>query len=276
MDKEAVLWEIRDCDYVIHVAALTNVWPRRSNLVRSVNISGTINVMEAAKAHNLKRMVHISSASAFECGTKEQPGTEKNPYNGWQWGMDYIDSKYLAQEILISEHKQSGFPVIIINPTFMIGPYDSGPSSGRMILGIYKNCIPGYASGGKNFVCSQDVAVAVANALTKGKTGECYIAGNENMSYKEFFKTVTNVMEREFKMKALPYWCILTVGAINSVIGKITGKAPKVSFGIARMANKHLYFSAEKARRELEMPSTPIEVGIQQCFDWFKNNSYLT
>lgn len=275
LNKETVLFEMRDCDYVIHAAAMTNVWLRRNSLVRNVNIEGTINVMEAAKTHKLKRMVHISSASAFKNGSIEQPGTEKNPYDGWKWGMDYIDSKYMAQNILINEYKKSNFPVIIINPTFMIGPFDSGPSSGKMILGLFTNCIPGYSSGGKNFVCSQDVAVAVTNALNKGREGECYISGNENMTYKDFFKLVSMIMKIKFTLRPVPYWCILMVGAFYSVLGKLSGRIPKISYGMACMANKKLYFSSEKAKKELDLPSTPITFGIEQCIDWFKRNAYI-
>jgi dihydroflavonol-4-reductase len=275
LDKDKVLQEMINCDYVIHMAAMIRLWPRKSSLMRDVNIKGTLNVMESAKLLKIKRMVHISSAIAFGYGTKLKPGNENSPFIGKKFGLDYIDSKYEAQERLLQEYKRSQFPVIIINPTFMIGPFDACPSSGKMILGLYMKSIPGYASGGKNFVCSEDVAIAIVNALVLGKIGECYIAGNENLTYKEFFSKTSKVLKMKFSIKKIPYWLILIAGAINSVMARITRKEPKLSFGMARMANIEQYYSCEKAKTELEMPSTPIEVGIQRSIDWFKQNNYM-
>ena len=90
--------------------------------------------------------------------------------------------------MLLKRFNKNGFPVVIINPTYMIGPFDSGPSSGQMLIALCKGALKLYCNGGKNFVCSVDVAKAAVNALTKGVIGECYIAGNENMGFKEFFQ----------------------------------------------------------------------------------------
>ena len=162
LDKEFLEKVMIDCDMVINAAALTNVWPARSTKVMKVNIEGTKNVMGVAEMYNMKRMVHISSAATFNHGSIEDPGNENHLFDGWKFGLDYVNSKYIAQEMLIKKHSRDGFPVIIINPTFMIGPFDSGPSSGKMIIGLYKDKFPGYSTGGKNFVYSADVAVAAA------------------------------------------------------------------------------------------------------------------
>jgi dihydroflavonol-4-reductase len=275
LDKELLLKEMKGCTYVIHVAAMTDIWPRRMKRIVDVNINGTRNVMEVAGELKLKRMVNIGSASSFEPGSLSNPGNEKSPFTGWKYGMDYLESKYNAQQLLIEEHKRTGFPVIIINPTFMIGAYDSGPSSGKMIIGLYKKAVPGYSSGGKNFVCSSDVAVAVVNALKMGREGECYIAGNHNMSYKDFFSMVSTHLNRKFTLRHLPSWIILFVGAINSFFARIFRKPPKLSYGIARLGLVSQYYSPEKARKELNMPQTPVETGVQQCLEWFEKNGYL-
>jgi dihydroflavonol-4-reductase len=275
LDKEILFKEMQGCNFVIHVAALTDLWPRKAQRIVDVNIDGTKNVVEAVKKLGLTRMVSIGSASSFEPGAINNPGNEKSPYTGGKYKMDYLDSKYNAQELLLNEFKENGFPVIIINPTFMIGPYDSGPSSGKMIIGLFKKAVPGYSSGGKNFVCSKDVAVAVVNALKMGREGECYIAGNQNMTYKVFFAMVSKHLNREFKMKHLPSWLILFVGAINSFFARIFRKVPKLSYGIARLGLVSQYYSPEKAQKELNMPQTPIETGVEECLDWFNKNGYL-
>jgi dihydroflavonol-4-reductase len=240
-----------------------------------VNIEGTKNVMEVAEMYKMNRMVHISSAVSFNHGTMENPGNETHLFNGWKFGLDYINSKYLAQKMLLKKYKSDGFPVIIINPTFMIGPFDSGPSSGKMIIGLYKNKFPGYSSGGKNFVYSADVAVAAVNALSMGRLGECYIAGNENLQYNEFFKKACEIRNKTFKLIKVPNFIILIVGILNSMKASLIGKPPGLSYKAARMAAIGQYYSSSKAQIELKMPQTPIEHALDNCLNWFELNGYL-
>lgn len=275
LDKPFIIKNMNGCDFVIHVAAIASVWPRRNSFMRKVNIQGTKCVMEAAEELNIKRMVNIGSASSFNHGSKKYPGTEFDRYDGWQLGMDYLDSKFLAQQILLQQYAKTGFPVIIINPTFMIGAFDSGPSSGQILVNYFNGNLPGYSGGGKNFVCALDVACATVNALKKGKIGQCYIAGNENLSYKEFLNKTANAMNKTFTLKRIPMILVLAVGACSSVVARITKKKPKISYGIAKFSGINQYFSAEKARRELDMPQTPIELGIKDAMLWFNENSYL-
>jgi len=275
LDKSFILENMRGCDYVIHIAAITDVWPRRSNLLKKVNIQGTINVMEVAITLNVKKMVHVGSASSFQYGSIKKPGNETNQYNGWKNGMDYLDSKYIAQKILLEQYAKSGFPVIIINPTFMIGAFDTGPTSGQLIVNYFKGKLLGYSCGGKNFVCAADVACAVVNALKKGEVGQCYIAGNLNLTYKEFLKRSANVMNKTFSLKKMPTIIILSVGYTCSLIARVTKKKPKISFGIAKFSTIEQYYTSEKSVRELDMPQTPIEIGIKDAMTWFNENSYL-
>ncbi len=275
LDRSFLLKEMKGCDYVIHVAASTQVWPRRCKKIHDINVTGTKNIMELAHALDLKRMIHIGTASSFKPGTRNEPGQEDTEYVGWKYGMDYIDSKFLAQKILLEHHVKTDFPVIVINPTFMIGPFDSGPSSGKMLIGLSKGTIPGYCSGGKNFVCSNDVAIATVNALTRGRPGQCYIAGHQNLDYKYFFETAAATMNKPITLKPIPRLAILLVGAINSTIARITNKSPKLSYGMAKLASAQHYYSSNKAVRELNMPQTPIEKGIEQCMNWFHSNGHL-
>lgn len=275
LDKSFLLKEMEGCDYVIHVAALLTVWPRRSEILNKVNITGTLNVVEAAKSLKMQRMIHIGTASSFGHGEKVSPGNETSPFIGWKYGMDYIESKYRVQQMLLKEFEETGFPVVIINPTFMIGPYDFGPSSGQMLVAICKDKLHFYNRGGKNFVCSKDVAKATVNAITMGRTGQCYIAGNENLTYKEFFLKSFKVLNKTFKMKPVSNAILLSIGFLSSVVARITRKKPKLSYGMTVLAKENQYFSSAKAVNELKMPQTPIEEGILQSVEWFKANNYI-
>ena len=274
LDLDFLQTSMKGCQYIIHVAAMTDVWPRRIEKVREVNLQGSMNVRQAAPSE-LERMVYIGSASSFTEGPKHNPGDENSPFSSDRYGMDYIDSKYQAQQYLLNEQRNNGFPVIVVNPTFMIGPYDSGPSSGKMIIGLSEGSVPGYTKGGKNFVYSGDVAQAAVNALSMGRLGECYIAGHENLEFREFFSKVSGVMNKKFTLKKIPPVFILIFGFFSSVIARITGKAPKLSYGMATMASVSQYFNSEKAVKELNMPQTPIEEAITESLTWFRENGYV-
>ena len=275
LDPESVERELAGCDFLIHCAALTSVWPRRSAAVLHTNLNGTRNVLEAAKKAGVKRMVHIGTASSFTPGSIDRPGDEASAYSGWKFCLDYTDSKYLAQQLLLKEYSENGFPVVILNPTYMLGPYDSGPSSGKMLIEILESKIFGYSPGGKNFVCSADVARAVVNSLRTGRTGECYIIGGENLSYREFFEIVCKATDKKIKLFKIPASLILVFGFISSAFARLTFTHPRLSFTMARFACVDQYYSSRKAEEELGYLPASIEKGINSCVDWFKSNGYL-
>lgn len=263
-----------DCNQLIHIAALTTVWPRRSSIVRAVNFEGTKNVMQLASKYAYQRMVHIGSASSFAFGSRLSPGNENNGWQG-QSNMDYLVSKHAAQELLLRTHQETGFPVIIVNPTFMVGAYDSGPSSGKVLLELLKNRLPAYAPGGRNFVCAKDVAIAAVNALKMGETGQCYIAGGENLSYAEFLQKSCQVIDKPFKLLAAPAPLLKFIGLASSAVARLNGSPPKLSYSMAQIACKEQYYEAKKAQKSLNMPQTDLKIGIAACVDWFKANGYV-
>lgn len=262
-------------DFIINVAALTNVWPRKSELVSKVNLNGALILAELVQKYQIKRFIQIGSASSFGNGTKENHANETFGYDAEKFKVDYITSKYLAQIALLKLFHEKQLPVIIINPTYMIGPYDSGPSSGKMILEFCKGKLPAYPSGGKNFVFSIDVAKAVVNSLTKGRLGECYIVGNENLTFADFFRKVAQANNSKFNLIKAPNVAMYTIGFINSMNARFFKKAPQISFTMAKMSIVRQYYSAQKAIEELDLPQTPIDEAIKSCIEWFKRNNYL-
>jgi dihydroflavonol-4-reductase len=266
----------KDKDIVFHCAASTSVIPARSKIVNRVNIEGTQNVINQALKHKIKRLIYVGTANSFSFGTnKDEPGEEGTPYISIKYGLDYMDSKYKAQQIVLKAVKENGLPAIVVNPTFMIGPYDSRPSSGAMILAIYKGKIPGYSKGGKNYVAVKDVAFAMANAIEMGRIGECYILGNSNLSYKEAFNLIAHTIGgKEPKIK-LPNLIVKTYGNINSLAASVFRFNPAITKELASISCDNHFYSVEKARKELLLPATPLQTAIKECFDWFKENKYL-
>jgi dihydroflavonol-4-reductase len=257
---------------IFHVAAHTGIWPSRQEIINRVNIEGTQNMLDLAQRIGVKKMVYVGTANTFSFGSKEHPGVEDTPYKGDRYGLDYMDSKYKAHQLVINAFK-NGLDVTIVNPTFMLGAYDSAPSSGAMVLAVYQQKVPGFAPGGRNYICVKDAAVGIANALEMGKAGESYIIGNRNMSYREAFTMMANTLGVKAPRVAFPKWVIMIYGAFGSFLAKLSGKAPTVSLPMAKISCDTHYFSAEKAVRELKLPQSPIEEGIRECLEWMKDNN---
>lgn len=275
LNAEEVRKSAEGCDAIIHCAASTAVWPIRSEIINKVNIEGTQNIIQAVYKNKIQRLIYVGTANSFGFGSKEIPGVEGNPYKSETYGLDYMDSKYKAMQVVLSEVKKNSLPAVVVNPTFMFGPYDSTPSSGAMIVALYKGKVPGYTKGGRNYLCAKDAAVAIANALTQGSVGECYILGNENLSYKEIFTKISTTIGVKPPAIAIPSFFAKLYGHIGSLMGNISGKAPAVSYPLSRIASDEHYYSPAKARKELGLPQTPVETGIKESFDWLKSNGYL-
>lgn len=276
LDPQALVQAFKNKDIVFHCAASTSVWPARSEIVNRVNIEGTQNVIDAVLKNKIQRMIYVGTANSFSyTSDKENPGTEGTPYASWHYGLDYMDSKYKAQELILQNVKENGLPALVVNPTFMIGPYDSRPSSGALILALYKGKVPGYTNGGKNYVAVKDVAFAMANAIDRGRIGECYIVGNVNLSFKEAFDLIATTIGAKPPKLKLPNPIVKLYGSFTSTTAKLFGFNPSVTRELATISCDRHYYSVEKARKELELPQTPIETAVKECFEWFKENGYL-
>ena len=263
-------------DVVIHCAAATSMYPPRDPFVNKVNIGGSENVIDAVLKHSIQRLVYVGTANSHGYGDAKNPGKEGNPYVSIKYGSDYMDSKRTAQERVLEAVKTRNLPALVVNPTFMLGPYDSKPSSGAMIVAVHQGKVPGYTGGGKNFVAVKDVAVAIANAVTMGRIGESYILGNENLTFKEAFDMIAETIgAKKIKFK-LPNFIVKSYGAMTSFFAKIFKFTPAVTKELAIISCDTHYYSSEKARTELLLPQTPVKEAVAECFEWLKANGYLT
>jgi len=260
------------CDAVIHAAALTNIWPDRSELVRKVNIEGTRNIIDSVLRNKINRMIYIGSGSSVN---SSDAGHDNNTFPGARFGLDYIDSKFEALNLVMDAVKNRGLPALAVLPTFMIGPYDSQPSSGKMILQVAKGRMKFFSGGGRNFVYVNDVATAVANSLTGGTIGKYYIAGNENITYREFLTKAAGILKKPAPVIAVPDWLIKTVGRLGSFYGNIFRREPLLTYSMACISCEKQYVNSDDAVNELGMPQTNIETAIRECYEWFIDNNYL-
>jgi len=274
LNPDSLNGAVAGCDAMVHTAAITKIYPERNPIVRKVNIDGTQNVINAALGNKVKRMVFVGTANSFGFGSKDSPGDETRPYISSKYELDYMDSKRKALDLVLDAVKNQQLPALVVNPTFMFGAYDSNLGAGTMIQAIYQQSVPGFAPGGRNYVHAKDVATAIANGLTKGRIGECYIAGNQNLSYKEAFTKIAETLQVNPPKVPFPKMMVSAYGMIGSAFAKLSGKPPKVSYAMAKISNDEHYFSSAKAIKELDMPQTDIEVAIIDCFNWLKENGF--
>lgn len=266
---------LQGCNFLIHTAASTAVWPSRSKIIWQINFDVVVKLAETVSQFGIKRFVHIGSASSFGYGSKEFPGTEISPYIGGKFGLDYLDSKKAAQDFLQDQYKQNGLPVIILAPTFMIGEFDTAPGSGKMVISVARHKLPGYASGGKCVVYPGDVAQAAINALTQGRLGESYITGGENLSYHEFFDLITKEAQISPIRTRIPTGLAILIGKVLEMISNISHKEPMLSATMARMSADTHFYSSAKAIRELGLTQTDAREAIRRSVDYFNQIGYL-
>lgn len=263
---------VRGCDFVIHAAANTNQSLLKYRDYQNVNVNGTVNVLEASIKNKVNKIVYVSSANVFGYGTKNHLGDEyqkiKKPFSK----SFYALSKLEGQKMALSASKK--IDVVVVNPTFMLGAYDTKPSSGKtIIMGLNKHILF-YPPGGKNFIHVNDAAKGIVSALVKGKNGEAYLLASENLSYKEFFQKLTSRINRNTILIKLPKILILTIGLIGSLIRKF-GIKTNLSMTNMSILCINNFYSNKKAKIELGITFRPIEEAIDDAISWFKNNDTI-
>jgi dihydroflavonol-4-reductase len=266
---------VTGCEGIIHIAAVTGVWPAKDPIYKKINVDGVENIINAAITQNIKKIVHVGSASAFGFGSKDNPGTELSAFRSAKYGIDYITTKKQGQDLVLEAVKKKGLPAVVACPTFMFGPYDCKPSSGAMLLAVAKKQLSGYSGGGRNWVAASDVAEGICNALEKGRIGECYIMGNKNLSYKEAFTLIAKTTHIKPPRILVPDFLVKSIGLFGSIYSACTGKKPKINLPMARASCDGHYFSAAKAVAELDLPQTSLEKTITDTVSWFREHGYL-
>lgn len=275
LDRHNVVRLAEDCDAIVHAAALAQVNPARNPEVLLANIGGTENALRMARQAGVRRFVYVGTANVFGFGTRTRPGDETRPYAGRRYGLDYMDSKVTATELVLRAVRQEQLPAVLVHPTFMLGPGDVKPTSNALLLELHRGRLPGYPAGGKNYVHVRDVVTATANALTRGRVGESYILGHENLSYRDAFRLMAGCLG-----VPAPRWPILPglatlYGRLCDVRFELTGRPAQVNAAMAAVANDGHYFTAQKAVAELALPQTPIAQAITEAMDWFKAHRYV-
>jgi dihydroflavonol-4-reductase len=274
-DEQSLYKGCRGFDHIIHAAAQTPGYNTNLSEFITTNIKGTQNMVRAADRADINRMVYVSSCCVFGGGTREDPGTELSEFKGFSLNSGYINSKYLAQQWVLSEIEKKSLPIVIVNPAIMIGPYDSHPSSGEILLKLIRQQFLFCPPGGKNYIDVRDAALAACNALNRGIIGECYLLASQNMSNAEFCDEVNRVYGISGSKIYIPGFMINTLGLAGNFITYLTRKNVALNYCNSRQLTSESYFSGAKATRVLGLTQRPVDKAIYDALTWFADNNYI-
>jgi len=268
-DPESLTAAIRGCTHVFHAAALYSFWVTQPGLIERVNVGGTRNVLQAALDAGVERVVYTSSVAALAVPSRDRPVDEATPVDPSAIIGAYKRSKYAAEQVAL-EYAAKGLPVVIVNPSFPVGPRDIKPTpTGQTILDFINHRLPAYVDTGMNVVDVEDVAQGHLLAAEKGKIGERYILGGRNMSMREFLGILEKITGIPAPRVRLPYAPLLALSYVNATWCRMTKSTPRMTPDTIRMSRHYMYYDPSKAINELGMPQTPPEVALKKAVDWF-------
>lgn len=265
------------CDVVFHCAAAVSIQFDVQPWIYEANVAGTRNVIEAFERSGARRLVHCSTVGALGLSTDGEPSDETCTYNMPEFGLDdaYVKTKRESQEIAL-RGAERGLDIVVVNPTYLIGPHDRRPSSGEFVLQIARRKVPGYTLGKNNFADVRDVARGMLLAAEHGRAGQMYILGGHNMTYKRFTDLVADAAGVERLDKRIGPYLAGAVGRLGDLYASLTGRDPLLNSATIRWAQTPRFiFRSDKAERELGYVRGPIEPAITAALNWFHEHGML-
>ncbi len=269
-DRESVARALKGCDALFHCAAVYAFWTPDPREVYRVNAEAVRTVFEEALKAGVKKAVHTSTVSTIGI-PKSGLGTEETAVSPKDLVGHYKRSKYRGEQEAMGAAAK-GLPVVVVNPTAPVGPWDVKPTpTGGIVLDFLRGRIPAYINTGMNLVDVEDVAMGHILALEKGRPGQRYILGNRNMTLKEIFKTLEGITGRKAPRLRAPLNMLIALAMIDHLIeGKLLRRRPRMPLEGLRVARKPMYVSSAKAVRELGLPQNPVEAALEKAVNWFR------
>ncbi len=265
-------------DVVFHCAAMVSVRKKPTAALVAANVDGTRHVIEAALHAQVPRLVHCSTVGAVGLTTDGSPCTEESAWNFPDQGMQdgYVITKHISEE-LVHAAVADGLDAVVVNPTFMFGPYDVRPSSGALIVGVITRQTPGWTPGFNNFVDVRDVARGMVLAWEKGVAGERYILGGENLSYKDIFDRIAAAAGVPPLTWKIPRLIANLGGWFGDFMELISDKEPVINSQTVRWGFCRTFqFDSSKARRELGYTTSDLDAAIGDAIVWMRGCGTLT
>ena len=274
-NRDSLAAAVTGCAAVFHVAADYRLWVADPQPMYRANVDGSVNVLEAAAAARVPRMVYTSSVAVLGINRDRTPADETTPVTLADMVGHYKRSKFLAEQAVRARAAELGFPVVTVNPSTPIGPGDIKPTpTGRILLDAAAGRMPAFVDTGLNLVHVDDVAQGHLLALERGKPGERYILGGENFTLERILIEVAQHVGRRASTIRLPHWLVYPLALAAEGLALVTKREPRVTLDGVRMSTKHMYFSSRKAERELGFKWRDPRLAIAAAVSWFKQHGY--
>ena len=258
------------CRYVVHVAADYRLWVPDPDEMNRANVEGSRALFLAAEAAGVARMVYCSSVAALGLIGDGTPADETTPNALEKVIGTYKRSKYLAEQAVLAL-AQAGLPIVIVNPSAPVGPRDIKPTpTGKMIADTAAGRMPAYVDTGLNVAHVDDVALGHVLALERGRVGQCYILGGEDMGMAQLLGLVAEAAGRKPPRVKLPHGALYPLALASEGLARLAGVEPIVTRDILAMARKKMFFSSAKARAELGYAPRPAREAVFDAVAWFR------
>lgn len=283
LDAELVVGDLRDaesveramagCGVAFHVAADYRLWVRDSREMFRSNVDGTRNVLEAASRAGVERIVYTSTVGCIGF-IKNGLGDETTRATLADMAGPYKRSKFQAEQVAL-EYARKGLPVVIVNPTAPVGEHDVKPTpTGQTIVDFLRGAMPAYLDTGLNIVDARETAEGHWLACERGRAGERYILGSENLTLREIFETLARISGRPAPRQRIPWIVAWMAGVVSTGLAEVTGREPRVPLAAVQMARKKMWVSHAKAERELGFRPSPAAVALGKAAEWFQSHGY--
>jgi dihydroflavonol-4-reductase len=275
-NSSAIDAAVDGCKEVYHVAADYRFWSENPKEIYQSNVDGTQNILDSSLKFGVRKVIYTSTVGTIGLLDLTRPCNETTQYDSEQWGSHYKRSKLQAEQIALS-YVDKGLPVVVVNPSTPIGAWDRKPTpTGKIILDFVHGKIPAYVHTGLNFVHVRDVALGHILAAEKGKPGERYILGNQNLSMIDFLELLASLTGRKPPRFRIPYALAYVLGTVSTKYSDLVSKKePAIALEAVKMSKRFMFFDSSKAIQELGLPQTPVKVAILDALDWYSNHGFL-
>jgi dihydroflavonol-4-reductase len=270
-DPQSVRRACRGADCVVHAAAKVHIGWTGLEEQLAVNVEGTRNVV-AACLETGARLVHVSTVDTMGCGSRAAPADEETPVDGHVL-CPYVTTKREAERIVLDQ-AQRGLNAVVVNPAFMLGPWDWKPSSGRMLLAVARGQARFAPPGGNDFCDVREVAAGILAAAERGALGRRYILGGESLSYLEAWRLFAQVTGGPPPIKRIRKWLTYSIGALGSAWGRVAGREPEINSAAAAISTLEHHFSCARAVQELGYRVNPARGAAEAAWAWFTEHGY--
>jgi dihydroflavonol-4-reductase len=265
---------MKSAEAVIHTAGNTSCFARDLPKLEEVNVRGTRNVVTAAIANGVRRIVFTSTTSTIGAVNGDEPASESTPLTGFRARSPYAITKTVAEKIVLAAQAR-GVECVILNPGEVVGAFDHTMQWGRIVLAVHYNKVPFLPPGGGSFCSAADVGRAHVSALTRGTSGERYILGGVNARFSHFLEVTSRVLGRRFDVPRMHYSLLYARAFLQEKLAPLMRSRPPVEPYRMRVFGGTYYFDSSKAANALAYASAPLEQMVRDCSDWYRDHQFI-